>query len=169
MPLVSHHEFRTSSVWLTSEGIRSACWLSDPCNFFTGRRKTIFIGALCSLAAPLGSAFTHSWQQLFGCRLVLGFGMGLKEVTVPILSAEIAPRQIRGALIMSWQIFTALGIVLGSAANLIALDRWGQQPNVVWRYRESPSIPLNGQQITNSLSQNSAQLSFPRGCWLALS
>ena len=29
--------------------------------------------------------------------------MGLKEVTVPVFSAEIAPANIRGGLVMTWQ------------------------------------------------------------------
>ena len=28
--------------------------------------------------------------------------MGLKEVTVPVYSAEIAPPRVRGGLVMSW-------------------------------------------------------------------
>lgn len=48
------------------------CWLSDPLNRFFGRRGTIFITALILIAAPLGSAFTHSWEALFACRLLMG-------------------------------------------------------------------------------------------------
>jgi hypothetical protein len=35
--------------------------------------------------------------------------MGLKEVTVPVFSAENAPAIIRGGLVMSWQMWTAFG------------------------------------------------------------
>jgi hypothetical protein len=35
--------------------------------------------------------------------------MGLKEVTVPVFSAENAPAIIRGGLVMSWQLWTAFG------------------------------------------------------------
>lgn len=41
--------------------------------------------------------------------MLLGIGMGLKEVTVPVYSAENAPTIIRGALVMSWQLWTAFG------------------------------------------------------------
>jgi MFS family permease len=51
--------------------------------------------------------------------MLLGLGMGLKEVSVPVYSAEIAPPLIRGGLVMSWQIWTAFGIFLGTCANLI--------------------------------------------------
>ena len=32
-------------------------------------------------------------------------GMGLKEVTVPVFSAEVAPTIIRGGLVMTWQLW----------------------------------------------------------------
>ena len=44
--------------------------------------------------------------------------MGLKEVTVPVFSAENSPPNIRGGLVMSWQLWTAFGILLGTSANL---------------------------------------------------
>lgn len=64
----------------------------------------IFIAAVFSLLAPIGSALTQTWGQLVACRVLLGIGMGLKEVTVPVYSAENAPTSIRGGLVMSWQI-----------------------------------------------------------------
>jgi MFS family permease len=55
--------------------------------------------------APANSlqAFTQSWRQFIGTRILLGIGMGLKEVTVPVFSAEVAPTSIRGGLVMSWR------------------------------------------------------------------
>jgi len=52
--------------------------------------------------APIGAALTQSWQTLIVCRFLLGIGMGLKEVTVPVYSAENSPANIRGALVMTW-------------------------------------------------------------------
>jgi len=65
-----------------------------------GRRGVIFFAAIFSLLAPIGAALSQSWQGLVVCRLLLGLGMGLKEVTVPVYSAENAPANIRGALVM---------------------------------------------------------------------
>jgi hypothetical protein len=44
--------------------------------------------------------------------MLLGIGMGLKEVTVPVFSAENSPAIILGGLVMSWQIWTAFGASL---------------------------------------------------------
>lgn len=83
-----------------------AGWISDPVNDLLGRRGTIFVAAIFSLLAPIGSACTQHWGELVACRVMLGIGMGLKEVTVPVYSAENAPTMIRGGLVMSWQMWT---------------------------------------------------------------
>merc|ERR1711977_618410 len=59
------------------------CWLSDPCNFYFGRRGTIFISAIFCLLTPIGGAVSQTWEQLFITRLLLGIGMGLKGSSVP--------------------------------------------------------------------------------------
>ncbi|EPQ31072.1 uncharacterized protein PFL1_01261 [Pseudozyma flocculosa PF-1] len=118
------------------------CWLSDPLNNFFGRRGCIFITALVLIATPIGSAFTTSWEQLFVVRLILGLGMGAKGSTVPVFAAENAPPQIRGALVMGWQLWTAFGIFLGFAANVVVAD----VGKIAWRLQLGsafiPALPL---------------------------
>jgi len=53
--------------------------MSDPINEYLGRRGTIFLGAIFSLLAPIGSGCSQTWGQLVACRVLLGMGMGLKE------------------------------------------------------------------------------------------
>ncbi|TIA82686.1 MFS transporter [Aureobasidium pullulans] len=119
-----------------------ACWLLDPVNHYIGRRGAIFVGAIFSLLAPIGQALAQSWPQILICHILLGIGMGLKEVTVPIFSAENAPASIRGALVMSWQMWVAFGIMLGVSANL-AVSGAG---DITWRLQLGsaciPAIPL---------------------------
>ncbi|KAI0095961.1 hypothetical protein F4814DRAFT_178411 [Daldinia grandis] len=94
------------------------CWLSDPINNWIGRRGVIFISAHFCLWPVIGSAFCHTWEQQLACRLLMGIGMGVKASTVPVYAAENAPAAVRGALVMSWQMWTAFGIFLGTAVNL---------------------------------------------------
>ncbi|KAF6816095.1 sugar transporter, partial [Colletotrichum sojae] len=119
-----------------------ACWLSDPINVWVGRRGTIFIGSIFCLFAPLGQALCQTWPQILICRILLGIGMGLNEVTVPVFSAENAPASIRGALVMSWQLFVAFGIMLGFSANLAVVSTG----DIAWRLQLGsamiPAIPL---------------------------
>lgn len=113
-----HH---TGSVRLTvTNSVVSfiGCWLSDPINNWFGRRGVIFFSAHFCIWPVIGSAFCNTWQQQLANRLLMGIGMGVKASTVPIYAAENAPASIRGALVMSWQMWTAFGIFLGTAFNL---------------------------------------------------
>jgi len=87
-------------------------------------------------------AVSQNWQQLVVSRILLGIGMGLKEVTVPVYTAEVAPTKIRGGLVMSWQVWTAFGILLGTSANLAVKD----VGDIAWRLQLGsafiPAIPL---------------------------
>jgi hypothetical protein len=117
-------------------------WISDPVNDMLGRKWTIFIAAVFSLLAPLGSALSQNWGQLAICRVLLGVGMGLKEVTVPVFSAEIVPASVRGGLVMSWQIWTAFGIFLGFVANLcvmVSTDVCSSSDDVTNKYDRTPA------------------------------
>lgn len=40
----------------------------------------------------------------------MGIGIGAKNATVPIFSAEMAPARIRGALVMFWQLWVVIGM-----------------------------------------------------------
>lgn len=116
--------------------------MSDPINKRVGRRGTIFIGAIFSLVAPIASGFTQNWGQLIGTRFLLGIGEGLKDVTVPVYSAENAPANIRGALVMSWQMWIAFGIFCGNSANLAVYNTG----DISWRLQLGsafiPAVPL---------------------------
>ncbi|KAL2186097.1 hypothetical protein L209DRAFT_754662 [Thermothelomyces heterothallicus CBS 203.75] len=118
------------------------CWLSDPINNLFGRRGVIFISAHFCIWPVIGSAFCHTWPQQLACRLLMGIGMGVKASTVPIYAAENSPALIRGALVMSWQMWTAFGIFLGTAINL-AVWNTGK---INWRLMLGapfiPAVPL---------------------------
>jgi len=93
------------------------CWLTDPLNNFFGRRGTIFIcGIFCTLSV-IGAGCAQTWPQLFVCRLLLGIGMGAKASTVPVYAAENTPANIRGGLVMSWQMW-----VCTSSASFISVS-----------------------------------------------
>ncbi|KAL4810310.1 hypothetical protein BDV18DRAFT_55872 [Aspergillus unguis] len=119
------------------------CWLSDPCNYYLGRRGAIFISALFCLITPFGQAVSQTWPQLLVTRILLGIGMGLKASTIPIFCAENTPAAVRGGLVMCWQLWTAFGIFLGTSANLVVKD---MGDNLAWRLQMGsafiPAVPL---------------------------
>ncbi|KAL3422420.1 MFS sugar transporter [Phlyctema vagabunda] len=94
------------------------CWLTIPFNNWFGRRGTICLTCAVSAAACIWQACTNTWWHMFIARFALGFGIGPKSATVPMYAAECSPPQIRGALVMQWQMWTAFGIMVGYAADL---------------------------------------------------
>jgi sugar porter (SP) family MFS transporter len=118
------------------------CWLADPINNYFGRRGAIFIAGHFCLWPVLAQGFTHSWQTLFVCRLLLGLGMGLKATSVPVFCAENVPAAIRGGLVMTWQLWVAFGIFVGFSANLVVIHTG----DIAWRLQIAsafiPAIPL---------------------------
>jgi MFS family permease len=109
-----------------------SCWFTQPLNAKLGRRGTIFVTAIISAAFALAQAFspTGNWRILFGFRLLMGLGIGPKSATIPIYAAESAPANIRGSLVMMWQVFTAVGIMFGCLSGVVFQNTG---PNN-WRY-----------------------------------
>ncbi|KAI0517432.1 sugar transporter-domain-containing protein [Xylaria bambusicola] len=118
------------------------CWLSDPFNNWIGRRGTIFLSANFCIWPVIGSAFSHTYAQQISNRLLMGIGMGLKAATVPIFAAENAPAAVRGALVMSWQMWTAFGIFLGTAINLAVYNVGPNNWRLMLGAPFIPAVPL---------------------------
>ncbi|KAF2265060.1 hypothetical protein CC78DRAFT_532691 [Lojkania enalia] len=108
-----------------------SCWLNDPLNRLLDRRGVIFLTCLISSVTCLGQAFPQTWQQLFAARFLLGLGIGPKSATIPIYAAEAAPANVRGALVMMWQMWTAFGIMCGYIAGVVLAGvRDGNRPDI---------------------------------------
>ncbi|KAL9095881.1 MAG: hypothetical protein Q9165_001878 [Trypethelium subeluteriae] len=132
----------------------SACtigvWLSDILNDkFWGRRGALITAGTCTFVASVWSGYCRTWPELLVARLLLGVGYGAKASVVTIFEAEVSPGARRGRLLVSWQVFTAVGIFLGASANLIFFDNWRLQiassfiPSITfvtlaWACSESP-------------------------------
>ncbi|KAF4976861.1 hypothetical protein FZEAL_6526 [Fusarium zealandicum] len=94
------------------------CWITEPMNKRFGRRGTVFISCSISFITCFWQAFTNTWWHMFIARFFLGFGIGPKSATTPMFAAECAPKLVRGALVMQWQMWTAFGIMIGYVADL---------------------------------------------------
>jgi MFS family permease len=98
------------------------CWTTAPLNRYFGRRGCIFISCLISFVSSFWMAAAHTWWNLLLSRFLLGFAVGAKSTTTPVYGAECAPANIRGALVMMWQMWTAFGIMLGFIASVAFMN-----------------------------------------------
>lgn len=92
-------------------------------------------------------AAADSWWNLLLARFGLGLAVGAKSSTTPVYAAECAPTAIRGALTMTWQMWTAFGVVLGFVVSVafqnVRYNAANPQPPF-WNWRlmlGSTSIP----------------------------
>jgi len=118
------------------------CWSNAPLNKFFGRRGTIFISCIISFITGIWMAAADSWYNLLVARFFLGFAVGAKSSTTPVYAAESAPKNIRGALTMMWQMWTAFGIMLGFVVSVAFQNVKFLGETSPWRWMlGSTSIP----------------------------
>lgn len=137
-----------------------ACCLNYPLNKYLDRRGVIFTTCLISSVTCLLQAFSQKWWHLFLARFALGFGIGPKSATIPIYAAEASPENIRGALVMMWQMWTAFGIMCGylSGVALAGIGDVGQSVCTEAADTCAPYTSKNGER--DDCSGSSAQQSL---------
>jgi SP family sugar:H+ symporter-like MFS transporter len=69
------------------------------------------IGVIIQMAAET------AWEQVAVGRLVAGAGVGALSIMVPMYTSETGPRQVRGALVSTYQLFITAGIFTADAIN----------------------------------------------------
>lgn len=110
------------------------CWLNTPLNKWLGRRIVLFICCTIAVVTAIAQAVSPDWQSFLASRFVLGLAVGAKSATTPVYAAECAPKNIRGALVMQWQMFTAFGIMIGYILSLAFQDAPTFGPHSQWRW-----------------------------------
>ena len=89
-------------------GAIGAGWLSSS----LGRKKSLLWGSLIFVAASIVCGVGSSVQVLLVGRLILGVSIGILSFTAPLYLAEIAPENIRGAMVSIYQLMITIGIFL---------------------------------------------------------
>jgi SP family galactose:H+ symporter-like MFS transporter len=105
-------------------GALGAGWLS----WRLGRRYALVLAAILFIAGSLWSGFAGSPAHLIGARLILGLAVGMASFTAPLYLSEVAPRQVRGAMISTYQLMITVGILAAFLSNIglsyVADWRW---------------------------------------------
>ncbi|KAH9620983.1 hypothetical protein KSS87_008850 [Heliosperma pusillum] len=76
-----------------------------------GCRRTLQIDTIPLIIGAILSAQAHSVDEVLWGRFLVGLGIGLNTVLVPIYISEVAPTKYRGSLGSLCQIGTCLGII----------------------------------------------------------
>jgi sugar porter (SP) family MFS transporter len=91
-----------------------------------GRKATMIIIAVTFAVFAVFQAVAPSIAWLDTARFLLGVSIGLSTVAAPVFIAESAPAGIRGALIVSYQVATVVGITVAyfAAYALAGAGAW---------------------------------------------
>lgn len=106
-------------------GAVSAGWITGR----YGRRRAILLAAVLFGIGAVGSALAPEVVTLIAFRVIVGLGIGLTSVAVPMYISETSPPGKRGALVSLYQFAVTIGIL---AATLVdeAFSAWGNG----WRW-----------------------------------
>ncbi len=77
-----------------------------------GRHFAIWVSAFIFCVAAVLCALSVNLYMLIAMRVLLGAGIGLASFTAPLYLSEIAPKNIRGALIAMFQFMITIGILV---------------------------------------------------------
>lgn len=95
---------------------------------WAGRLRVLYLVPILFSVAILMLIFTTSYHLLCISRLLLGISIGMSVVVSPLYIAEAAPSEIRGKLIIYFQLAITLGIFCAYLLNLFVLEyfswRW---------------------------------------------
>ncbi|KAJ1388075.1 Sugar/inositol transporter [Sesbania bispinosa] len=82
-----------------------------------GRKLSMLFGGLLFLVGALINGFAqHVWMLIVG-RILLGFGIGFANQSVPLYLSEMAPYKYRGALNIGFQLSITIGILVANVLN----------------------------------------------------
>ncbi|KAL5357107.1 general substrate transporter [Aspergillus floccosus] len=120
---------------LLQAGAFFSCFFAWPFTARFGRRWSIALASLIfCIGAIIQVAPTHSIGAFYAARVISGVGVGMATVMVPMFSAEMAPKEIRGMLGSMFQFFFTLGVMTsywvdyGVEKHVPSIDRQWQIP-----------------------------------------
>ncbi|KAK3386688.1 general substrate transporter [Podospora didyma] len=105
-------------VSLMSIGTLIGALCSSYTSDFWGRRKNLSFGAaIFVIGSVIQITAVNSWVHMMMGRFVAGLGIGILSVGVPMFQSECSPREIRGAVVATYQLMITFGILISNIVN----------------------------------------------------
>ncbi|CAM8983705.1 unnamed protein product [Rhodiola kirilowii] len=82
-----------------------------------GRKLSMFFGGILFCAGAILNGFASTVWMLIVGRILLGFGIGFANQSVPLYLSEMAPYKYRGALNIGFQLSITIGILVANVLN----------------------------------------------------
>lgn len=99
-----------------------------------GRRRSLSIGVFIFVIGNIIQVTSmNSWVHLMVGRIVAGLGIGNLSIGVPMFQSECCPREIRGAVVASYQLMITIGILVSNLINFGVRSSPGEDTDASWR------------------------------------
>lgn len=83
-----------------------------------GRRNSMSVGvAVFIIGNVIQITAMESWVHMMMGRFIAGLGVGNLSVGVPMFQSECSPKEIRGAVVASYQLLITIGILVSNLIN----------------------------------------------------
>ncbi|GMH19491.1 hypothetical protein Nepgr_021332 [Nepenthes gracilis] len=82
-----------------------------------GRKLSMLLGGILFFAGAIINAAAQDVAMLIVGRMLLGFGVGFANQSVPLYLSEMAPYRYRGALNIGFQLSITIGILVANVLN----------------------------------------------------
>lgn len=81
----------------------------NPISDALGRKVTLYVLWVILLGSLLLETFVRDWRDWAAAKLVAGIGIGAIQSTLPIYVTEWSPANCRGAMVLAYGLWNALG------------------------------------------------------------
>ncbi|KAL8287439.1 hypothetical protein RQP46_003297 [Phenoliferia psychrophenolica] len=99
-----------------------------------GRRRAITVNCTVIIIGSIIQVCSfHSWEQLMVGRIITGLGIGALSAVVPMYQSETAPKEIRGSLVATYQLFITFGILVAYCISIGTRAIKGSSASGSWR------------------------------------
>lgn len=87
-----------------------------------GRKKVIIVAGIFFATGSILTGASSDMVLFFISRLIIGVAIGISSFAVPLYISEISPAKIRGALVFSFQLMIATGVLASYFSDLLFAD-----------------------------------------------
>ncbi|EXJ91290.1 hypothetical protein A1O1_04400 [Capronia coronata CBS 617.96] len=127
-------QVNSNCVSILQAGAFFGCFGIWPLTSWLGRRWGFIIAsAVFSVGAIMQVVNTHSIGVFYAGRVISGLGTGAATVLVPIFSAEMAPKEIRGKLGSCFQLLFACGVTVSYWVDYAAQAGISSDSSMQWQ------------------------------------
>lgn len=91
---------------------------------YIGRKPTIIVADVLFTVGALVMGLAPTIPVLMVGRLLVGFGVGIASLVVPVYLSEVSPQEVRGAVVATDIMIITVGQVIAASISLILGRNW---------------------------------------------